>query len=72
MQLRNSQWSAEFYKAITPFPGVQLCPKESGIQKKKRKELDDCQIKQHLLPIFNYIQVKQINEDIVETLTFIY
>lgn len=68
MQLRNSQWAAGFYKAIILLPGVSLCPKEQAIQK---NELDDCQIKQHLLPIFNYIQVRQSNEDILETLTFI-
>lgn len=70
MQLRNSQWAAGFYKAIILFPGVQLCPKEWAIQKKNY--LDDCQIKQHLLPIFNYVRVRQSNEDILETLTFIY
>jgi len=69
MQLRNSQGAAGIYKAIILFPGVQLCPREYIIQK---KELDDCQIKQHLLPIFNYVQVRQSNEDILETLTFIY
>lgn len=35
MQLKNSQWAAGFYKAIILFPGVQLCPKEWAIQKKK-------------------------------------
>lgn len=38
MQLRNSQWSAEFYKAIILFPGVQLRPTVGYPKKKKKKE----------------------------------
>jgi len=37
MQLRNSQWSAEFYKAIILFTGVQLCPTVGYPKKKKEK-----------------------------------